>query len=155
DNCISVNAVMSGSSVTWSLSGAGLENTIDHYTVYISADGQNLMPLVDVPTGTYSVNLDPYKFLKGNYAVYVKAVGKPAITNKISTATYYAATYVPNKPPVAALNLSASSAYTPSTVTADSSASSDPDGSIASTLVEWGDGTSSSGLIASHFYSAA
>jgi PKD repeat protein len=155
DNCIAVNAVMSGSSVTWSLSGAGLENTIDHYTVYISADGQNLMPVVDIPTGTYSVDLDPYKFLKGNYAIYVKAVGKPAITNKMSNATYYAATYVPNKPPVAALNLSASSAYTPSTVTADSSGSSDVDGSIASTLVEWGDGTTSTGVVTSHIYPVA
>jgi PKD repeat protein len=155
DNCITVNAVMSGSSVTWSLSGAGLENTIDHYTVFISADGQNLMPLVDVPTGTYSVDLDPYKFLKGNYAVYVKAVGKPAITNKMSTATYYAATYVPNQPPVAALSLSASSAYAPSTVTANASGSYDSDGSIASTLIEWGDGTTSSGSVASHAYKAA
>jgi PKD repeat protein len=155
DNCIAVNAVMSGSSVTWSLSGAGLENTIDHYTVYISADGQNLMPVVDVPTGSYSVDLEPYKFLKGNYAIYVKAVGKPAITNKTSNATYYAATYVPNKPPVAALNLSASSAYTPSTVTADSSGSTDPDGKVASTLVEWGDGTTSTGVVTSHIYPVA
>lgn len=155
DNCVTVNAVMSGSSVTWSLSGAGLENTIDHYTVFISADGQNLMPLVDVPTGTYSVDLDPYKFLKGNYAVYVKAVGKPALTNKMSNATYYAATFVPNKPPVAALSLSASSAYTPTTVTANASGSSDPDGTIASTLIEWGDGTSSSGAVVSHVYKAA
>jgi PKD repeat protein len=155
DNCVTVNAVMSGASVTWSLSGAGLENTIDHYTVFISADGQNLMPLVDVPTGTYSVDLDPYKFLKGNYAVYVKAVGKPALTNKMSNATYYAATFVPNKPPVAALSLSASSAYTPSTVTANASGSSDPDGTIASTLIEWGDGTSASGAVVSHVYKTA
>jgi PKD repeat protein len=155
DNCVTVNAVVVGTSVTWSLAGAGLENTIDHYTVFISADGQNLMPLADVPTATHSLDLDPYKFLKGNYAVYVKAVGKPAITNKMSNATYYASTYVPNKPPVASLSLSASSAYTPSTVTANTSASVDPDGSIASTLIEWGDGTSSAGPVAAHVYKLA
>jgi PKD repeat protein len=155
DNCVTVNAVMSGDTVTWSLSGAGLENTIDHYAVYISADGQNLMPLANLPTGTYALDLAPYKFLAGNYSVFVQAVGKPAITNKMSSPTYYASTYVPNKPPVAALNLSASSAYTPSTVTANASASTDPDGTIASSLIEWGDGASSTGLITSHVYSTA
>ena len=155
DNCINVNAAVNGNALSWTLSGTGLENTIDHYTVYISADGQNLMPLADVPTGTYSYDLSGYQFMAGNYSLFVKAVAKPSVTNKMSNAATFVSTFVPNKPPVAQLTLSTSSLYTPSTVSASTLASTDADGSIASSTINWGDGNTSSGPSASHVYANA
>ena len=43
DNCVAVSAAMTGNSLQWKVTGN--ENTIDHYVVYISTDGQNLMSL--------------------------------------------------------------------------------------------------------------
>src|SRR5262249_11876025 len=59
-------------------------STIDHYTVFISTDGQNLMPLQDVAAGTHSLNLCQFNIPQGSYTLYVKAVGKPSITNHMT-----------------------------------------------------------------------
>ncbi|HVH86309.1 MAG TPA: hypothetical protein VM912_06265 [Terriglobales bacterium] len=90
DNCLAVSASISGSQLSWSLSGAGSENTIDHYTPFISIDGENLMALADIPAGTHSLDLSSYHFAAGTYKVYVKAVGKPSIKNQMSGAASYA-----------------------------------------------------------------
>jgi PKD repeat protein len=85
DNCVAVNAsATSDGTVSWSISGQ--ENTIDHYTVFISTDGQNLMKLADVATGTRSYSLASFGFAPGNYTVFVKAVAKPSMRNKMSSA---------------------------------------------------------------------
>jgi len=49
DNCVTLTGSVAANSLQWTLNGN--ENTVDHYTVYISSDGQNLMPLTDVATG--------------------------------------------------------------------------------------------------------
>lgn len=82
ENCVSVSAAMSGTTLNWSITGA--ENTLDHFTVFISSDGQNLMPLADMPTGSRSLEIGSYGFDPGNYTLYVKAVAKAMITNKMS-----------------------------------------------------------------------
>jgi len=83
DNCVSVSASISGTSLAWSVSGN--ENTIDHYVVFISTDGTNLMPLAQFPTETHSLDLANYDLLlPSNYTLYVKAVGKPSILNQMS-----------------------------------------------------------------------
>jgi hypothetical protein len=89
DNCVSVSASVSGPQLSWSLSGNGQENTIDHYTPYISVDGENLMALSNVPAGTHSLDLSSYHFAAGSYKVYVKAVGKPSIKNQMSGAATF------------------------------------------------------------------
>lgn len=89
DNCINVSASVSGTQLSWTLSGNGQENTIDHYTPYISVDGENLMPLADVPAGTHTEDLSGYHFAAGSYKVYVKAVGKPSIKNQMSGAATF------------------------------------------------------------------
>src|SRR5579863_8308531 len=48
DNCVTVSGSVTANSLQWTLSGQ--ESTIDHYSVYISSDGQNLMPLTDLAT---------------------------------------------------------------------------------------------------------
>ena len=97
DNCLSVSAVMNGSVAGWSVTGS--ENTLDHYTVFISADAQNLMSLGDFPTSTHTLDLSTFGFAAGQYAVYVKAVGKPSIVNHMSGAVSYTAAGAPPPPP--------------------------------------------------------
>ncbi len=82
DNCVSVTASVSGNQLTWKISGN--ENTIHHYTVFISTDGQNLMPVTDIAAGTHALDMSQFGFDKGAYNIYVKAVGQPSIRNKMS-----------------------------------------------------------------------
>jgi hypothetical protein len=109
DNCVTVSAAVSGASLSWTVTGS--EATIDHYTVFISADGQNLMKLADVAGGTHGFDLSNANLVDGNYQVFVKAVGKPGLRNQMSAAAGYSvATATP--PPAAApdFNLNASPA---------------------------------------------
>ena len=151
DNCVTVSGSMSGSTVNWSISG-GLENTIDHYTVFVSLDGENLMKLADVPAGTHQLDLTPYALAPAGYSLYVKAVGQPSIQNKMSAAIPFT---VANQPPNAVLSVTPSSGIAPVTVAASTAASSDPDGTIVASSIDFGDGTVSSGPGASHTYAAA
>ena len=89
DNCIDISASVSGNQLSWTLSGNGQENTIDHYTPYISIDGEKLMALSDVPAGAHTLDLASYHFPAGTYNVYVKAVGKPSIKNHMSGAASF------------------------------------------------------------------
>lgn len=82
ENCVSVNGSASGNVVSWKISGN--ENTVHHYTVYISTDGQALMPVTDVAPGRHSIDMGQFGFAKGAYTVYVKAVGQPSMKNHMS-----------------------------------------------------------------------
>jgi PKD repeat protein len=154
DNCVSVNASMSGSKLNWTVSGS--ESTIDHYTVFISTDGQNLMALGDFVAGVHSVDVASYSPAAGTYSLYVKAIGKPSLTNKMSNATTLT---------VAAPNVSSSLTVTPTsgnaplavTATASSTTSSTTSGALLmattnSTNIDFGDGTIVSGSSATHTY---
>jgi hypothetical protein len=87
DNCLAVTANLSESSLEWSISGN--ENTIDHYVVYASTDGQNLMPLNTLSAGTRSVNLCSYGLGAGNYVFLVQAVGRPMLRSHMSHPVTY------------------------------------------------------------------
>jgi PKD repeat protein len=150
DNCVTVSGGMSGTVVNWGITGQ--ENTIDHYTVFISTDGQNLMPVADVPAGTHSLDLSGYGFGAANYTLYVKAVGKPSLTNKMSGPITWLMT---NQPPLAQLSVTPNSGIAPVTVNADASASVDPDGKISTSSIDFGDGTIVNAAIASHSYASA
>jgi PKD repeat protein len=151
DNCVSVGGSVSGSTVEWSISG-GQENTIDHYSVFISTDSENLMKLADVAAGTHQLDLSSYNLAPQNYTLYVQAVGKPSILNKMSGAIPYTST---NRAPVAVLSVTPSSGTAPVAVTASAAGSSDPQGTIAATKIDFGDGTVMNAASASHTYSAA
>ncbi len=84
DNCVTVTAALSGQALTWSITGQ--ENTLDHYVIYVSQDGQNLMPLAEAPAGDHSMDLSGYAFPGGTYKVYVKAIAKPGLLNQMSGA---------------------------------------------------------------------
>lgn len=93
DNCVTVSGNASGTLVNWAITGS--ETTIDHYTVFISLDGENLMPVSDVPAGTHSLDLAPYNFDPASYTVYVKAVGQPSLSNKMSPGISYGSVPAP------------------------------------------------------------
>jgi hypothetical protein len=83
DNCISVVPSVNGQVLTWTATGGG-ENTLDHYVVFISSDGENLMPLAEITPGNDVLDLSSYGFAPGQYTVFVEAIGQPSILNHIS-----------------------------------------------------------------------
>jgi hypothetical protein len=82
NNCVSVSAKVADNVLDWKAQGNA--TTVDHYTVYISSDGQHLMPLTEASTSLSSVNLCSYPIPSGHYVLYVQAVGKPSLANVIS-----------------------------------------------------------------------
>jgi len=147
DNCVYLTPSISGSTLHWTV-GGGNENTIDHYTVFTSPDGQNLQSLGDVPAGTHSFDLSQVS-QTGTNTLYVKAVGKASFQNKMSPAIAYKQG---DQSPTAALAVNLSSSLT---LTASTDGSADSDGSIASSTIDFGDGTAVSGTHATHTYAAA
>lgn len=111
DNCFSVSGSISGNSLQWNISGS--ESTVDHYTVYISTDGQNLMDLSDLATGNYSLNLCGFPIPNASYEMFVQAVGKPSMANRITGPISYNSTCPVPTPTPATVSLSAA----PSSVT--------------------------------------
>lgn len=89
DNCVSISASISGNALKWSLKGDAA--TVDHYQAFISTDGQNLMQLATSGAGTSSLNLCSFPIPNGNYVLYVKAIGKPSMSNHISGAMKFTA----------------------------------------------------------------
>jgi hypothetical protein len=148
DNCVYLTPSISDTSLHWAI-GGGNENTVDHYTVFISTDGLNLKSLGNVATGTHSFDLSSVSQISGTYTLYVKAVGKASFQNKMSPAIIYKQG---DQSPTAALSISSASSLT---MNASTGGSADSDGSIASSTIDFGDGTVLSGPHASHTYAAA
>ncbi len=87
DNCVSISSSVSRGVLNWAVSGN--ENTIDHYAVFISSDGQNLMKLTDVASGNHSLNVGSYDFAPGHYSLLVKAIGMATLKNQMSAPAAY------------------------------------------------------------------
>jgi hypothetical protein len=100
DNCLNISASLSGKTLVWRVQGD--ESTLDHYAVYVSTDGQNLMPLDEISVGNRTLNLASYPLDPGKYLFYVQAVGKPSIVNHISAAVAYNVTASSGGPPASA-----------------------------------------------------
>lgn len=147
DNCVSISASVTGSALNWSITGN--ENTIDHYSAFISADGQNLMALGDFPVGTRNVDLASFGIDSGKYSVFVKAVGKPSIRNHMSAAATYTTSATGL---VVVLKATPNAGIAPVMVSASTAGSTDASGTIASCTIDFGDGTVASGLTATHNY---
>jgi hypothetical protein len=89
DGCFSLQASMSGSELQWTTNGD--ENTVDHYTVYSSQDGQNLAKLTDLGLGIHALEMCSLNLPAGKYQVYVQAVGKPSMANRMPAPLSYTA----------------------------------------------------------------
>jgi hypothetical protein len=87
DSCFSFQASLSGNSLQWSISGD--ESTVDHYNVYSSTDGQHLAQLTQLPVGTYSVDLCSLNLPTDNYQIYLQAIGKPSMANRMPSPVSY------------------------------------------------------------------
>ncbi|MGC1371223.1 MAG: hypothetical protein WA824_03700, partial [Candidatus Sulfotelmatobacter sp.] len=99
-NCFSLTPSVSSNSLQWAISGD--ENTVDHYEIYISTDGQNLMSLTDIASGVHSLNLCSFPVPTGNYQLFLQAVGAPSFSNQITNAVNYSPTCpstISNTPP--------------------------------------------------------
>lgn len=142
DNCIYLTPSQSGTTINWTVNG-GDESTVDHYTVFLSTDGKNLSKLSDVPAGTHSIDLNRWSLSSTSYFVYVEAMGKPSIENKMSPAIAY---FPGDHPPAIQLSVTQAGALTYTASTAGST------GSIARTQIDFGDGTVASGASATHTY---
>lgn len=150
DNCVTLSASVAGSNLSWAITG--MENTVHHYRVFISADGVNLMALADVPTGTHSFDLSKFSLAPGTYTLYVKAIGQASLRNQMSPGVTYS---VGNRAPIAALTVTPGAGIAPVMVSASTAGSTDPDGSPVTSTIDFGDGAKASGPIATHTYSAA
>ena len=86
DNCAAVSAGVSGTLIkpVPSFTGVGSEETVDHYEVYLSRDGKNLMDAGSVAVGGASLDVNTLGLASGTYKVYVQMVGKSHILNHLS-----------------------------------------------------------------------
>lgn len=118
DNCVSVSASANGTVVSWSITGQA--NTLDHFEVFVSQNGQDLMLLGQAPPTATSLDLATFGLDPASYTVFVKAVGKPMLTNKMSGGTQVT---ISGPPPPSSSNLSVSTpAGTTATVKAGQTA---------------------------------
>jgi PKD repeat protein len=148
DNCVTISAALSGSTLGWTITGQ--ENTIDYYTVFASQDGVNLMPVEQVAAGTHAADLSALGLPAGQYSFFVKAVAKPGLLNQMSGAVSYTLAS-----PAVMLAVTPTSGIAPVTVTASTAGSSCSGATIASTQIDFGDGTVVAAASASHAYNSA
>jgi len=82
DNCVEIQPSVSGRMINWKISGN--QNTIDHFTIYASLDGKRLVPLNELPPDARSWELRSKEMPPAHYRLFVQAVGKPSIVDKMS-----------------------------------------------------------------------
>jgi len=86
DNCLGISASLSGTTLSWTLSGSGQESTLDRYRIWSSPDGQSLTLRKEITAGgAHSVDTTTLG-LGSDTTLYVQAVGKPSILNHMSNA---------------------------------------------------------------------
>jgi len=87
DNCVQLQPTVSGDKLHWNISGN--ENAVDHFAIYASSDGRKLTELGQVPQNTRDFKLSAAAVAPGQYRLFVEAVGKPSILNKMSPAVQW------------------------------------------------------------------
>jgi hypothetical protein len=93
DNCYTVNATLTGSQLSWSLSASDTTyastSTIHHFSVYFSDAAGNLYSAaLNLPVTTSSLDLSTL-IPTGTWTVYVEMVGQPLIINRMSNGLTY------------------------------------------------------------------
>jgi PKD repeat protein len=149
DNCINVDASVVSATLRWT--ARGNEGGVAYYNVYISRDGtENVALLKSVSVATHSLDLNAFLLPAGTYQLYVQAFGKASFLNKLSGPVVYR---TGNREPVAALNVNTTTGTVPFAVVANNQGSYDPDGTIVSRKIDFGDGYVAAASSASHTYS--
>jgi hypothetical protein len=144
ENCAVISPKMLGGWLTWTTTGN--EKAVDHYTVYISRDGQNLMALKELPRSRHAFEVGNLDLAPGLYVLYVQAVGKASVVNHMSPAVGFRTN---DQTPVVRLSVDNGAGLS---VTVSTKGSSDPDGAVTGSQINFGDGTVVPGPTASHTY---
>jgi hypothetical protein len=87
DSCFSLNASVSGNTLEWSTTGN--ESTVDHYNVYVSTDGRDLNEVTETKPGVHSVDLCSLSMPAGSDEIFVQAVGRPSLANRMPAPVSY------------------------------------------------------------------
>src|SRR5712692_593641 len=137
----SATTVPTGTTITLTISSTDPDGTVTGLKV-VWGDGT-----VDSLTG--AATLDGHFFsLGGSYAAYVNATDNAGLTTQSSISTKT----ITDRPPVAVLYKTTTSALTGDVVGFGASASTDPDGGITGYAWNFGDGITGSGAGISHSY---
>jgi PKD repeat protein len=148
DNCVFITPTLAADTLSWQVTGN--TDTIDHYAVFASTDGTNLTLIAKTTPATNSLALGNLNLTAGTqYTMYVQAVGKPSVLNKISPPASY--TPVTKQAPVIQLAVSPTSGVAPLAVSSSITSS----GTIVSNSIDFGDGTVINSASGSHIYASA
>ena len=82
DNCVSIKASADEKSLRWDLDGP--KETVDHYEVFASQDGQHLTLVAQRSGKERDIEIAEAKLPPGQYTFFVKAFGKPSLLNHMS-----------------------------------------------------------------------
>jgi hypothetical protein len=82
DNCVNIEPSVSERLLSWRISGN--EATIDHFAIYASTDGHQLVQLAQLPAKAREWRLNGSGLPAGQYQLFIQAVGKPSIVDKMS-----------------------------------------------------------------------
>lgn len=82
DNCVQIEPSISDQNLNWRITGN--EKTIDHFVIYASQDGQRLTQLAQLPANAKKWELNSSGLTPGQYQIFIQAVGKPSIFDKMS-----------------------------------------------------------------------
>jgi hypothetical protein len=82
DNCVNIEPHISERTLSWKISGN--EATIDHFRIYGSSDGKHLIELTEVPARVRKWELPRNGVGAGRYQLFIQAIGKPSIVDKMS-----------------------------------------------------------------------
>src|SRR3989454_1556602 len=140
----SATTASTGSSITLTISASDREGTATSLKV-VWGDGT-----VDNLSGTTTTDSHAYG-TAGSYTVYVNATDNAGLTTKSASAT----NAITDRPPTASFSESATSVLTGVSISFDASASSDPDGTMATYSWNFGDGFTGTGKMVTHSYSTA
>lgn len=72
--------------------------SIDHYTVFLTQNGYDLLPVAEAQPGIESLNLSSLPLPPGDYTAYVKAVAKSGLLNHMSRAIGFTVAPPPTTP---------------------------------------------------------
>jgi hypothetical protein len=82
DNCVEIQASISDRYLNWKITGN--EATIDHFVIYASPDGERLLPVAELPGHARQWVLNSSGLAPTQYQLFVEAVGRPSIVDKMS-----------------------------------------------------------------------
>lgn len=99
DNCLSLSVTVSGSTLSWQptfSASSGSEETVSRYVVYeLGSDGDTLTQLGSYATSVHSLDLSTLGLSAAVHTLYVQALGKSSILNKMSSPVVYDSTPAP------------------------------------------------------------